>query len=157
MIYIKYKGNKVVKTFNEKQLKEEFPEVEFPDEISDEFLEKLNCAKLEDFPTPKDLKEDKYNKLAFEFKKVRGKWTREVVLVPVPENEVESRYTKAADKVRARRDELLAETDWTQLRDVDVKTSRRCQEYRKKLRDITEQPNFPFHVEFPSAPLKKSG
>ena len=57
-----------------------------------------------------------------------------------------------ARRARAKRNRLLAETDWTQLADIPAATRALYKEYRQKLRDITEQPGFPRHVEWPTPP-----
>ena len=60
-------------------------------------------------------------------------------------------YNKLAEEIRAKRDMLLAETDWTQVTDTALTKSEQAKykEYRQKLRDIPEQPEFPYNVTFP--------
>lgn len=53
---------------------------------------------------------------------------------------------------RQERDELLKETDWTQLPDVPQPTKEKWAEYRQLLRDIPQQPNFPHDIEWPRKP-----
>lgn len=59
-----------------------------------------------------------------------------------------------AEEARAKRDRLLAETDWTQVLDAPI--SAECREafrvYRQALRDITEQEGFPETIEWPAMP-----
>ena len=59
-----------------------------------------------------------------------------------------------AAEARAKRDTLLAETDWTQVLDAPI--SAECREafrvYRQTLRDITEQEGFPEVIEWPAMP-----
>jgi len=59
----------------------------------------------------------------------------------------------AAD-IRAQRDKLLVKTDKTQMPDADVSDTCRelYREYRQLLRDIPEQPFFPYSVEWPEEP-----
>ena len=59
-----------------------------------------------------------------------------------------------AAEVRSRRDQLLAETDWTQVLDapVDAITREAYRTYRQALRDIPEQPGFPRDVTWPELP-----
>lgn len=57
----------------------------------------------------------------------------------------------AERNVRAKRDQLLKDSDWTQVSDVPVdKTA--WATYRKALRDITKQEGFPFNVTWPESP-----
>lgn len=62
--------------------------------------------------------------------------------------------TMSEEEVRAERDRLLAETDWTQVLDAPI--SAECREafrvYRQALRDIPEQEGFPESVVFPVMP-----
>lgn len=57
----------------------------------------------------------------------------------------ELEYNESASKVRAKRDSLLAETDWTQMPDTALKKEqvKMYQDYRQALRDITKQKGFP--------------
>lgn len=59
-----------------------------------------------------------------------------------------------AVEIRAERDKLLTETDWTQVLDAPI--SAECREafrvYRQALRDITEQEGFPENVIWPVKP-----
>lgn len=50
---------------------------------------------------------------------------------------------------------LLLETDWTQLPDVPLATKTAWATYRQQLRDITDQPNYPFEIEWPESPDKE--
>ena len=70
--------------------------------------------------------------------------------VPAPQVDLEA----LAAEARAKRDNLLAETDWTQTLDAPI--SAECREafrvYRQALRDITEQEGFPETIEWPAMP-----
>lgn len=56
-----------------------------------------------------------------------------------------------ATEIRKKRDALLNETDWTQMTDsaLDELQKEKYRIYRQALRDIPEQPGFPYDVEFP--------
>jgi hypothetical protein len=58
----------------------------------------------------------------------------------------------AGSNIRAERQRLLQESDWTQVPDSPVDKAAWA-EYRQALRDITAQPGFPYTVEWPVAPL----
>ncbi len=53
--------------------------------------------------------------------------------------------------IRARRDVLIAKTDWTQLPDVPLPTKEAWAAYRQQLRDITLQPD-PHNISWPTPP-----
>jgi hypothetical protein len=68
----------------------------------------------------------------------------------LPEPDTEQLATEA----RAKRDKLLAETDWTQVADAPIDTATRTamRVYRQQLRDITEQAGFPTDIVWPEMP-----
>ena len=90
----------------------------------------------------------------------------EPVIVPMPEKPGDYYTFDYVDKawiyqldteataIRAKRDALLASSDWTQLPDVPEATRSIWAPYRQALRDITDQPGFPFDVTWPEAPNK---
>lgn len=53
--------------------------------------------------------------------------------------------------VRAERNQLLQQSDWTQLPDVPLATKEAWAVYRQALRDITNQPD-PFNIVWPTPP-----
>lgn len=53
--------------------------------------------------------------------------------------------------IRARRDALLVQSDWTQLPDVPLPTKAAWADYRQALRDITQQPD-PHNIIWPTPP-----
>lgn len=52
----------------------------------------------------------------------------------------------------AKRTQLLARSDWTQLPDVPLATKTAWAPYRQALRDITYQPDFPKNIIWPNNP-----
>ena len=61
----------------------------------------------------------------------------------------------AESEIRSKRDQLITETDWTQLDDTSITqdTKAKYKEYRQALRDITKQAGFPHDVVFPEKPV----
>lgn len=53
--------------------------------------------------------------------------------------------------IRAQRDALLAQSDWTQMPDVSISTKAAWAEYRQALRDITQQSD-PHNIVWPTSP-----
>jgi hypothetical protein len=60
---------------------------------------------------------------------------------------------KLRQEIISKRNRLLTNSDWTQLPDVPIETREVWVEYRQKLRDITDQSDFPESVEWPQSPL----
>lgn len=58
----------------------------------------------------------------------------------------------ASNIQRKKRNELLARTDWTQGKDISNTVSTAWTTYRQELRDVTQQPNFPYSIVWPTPP-----
>lgn len=54
--------------------------------------------------------------------------------------------------IKAQRNQLLQQSDWTQLSDISAETKALWEPYRQALRDITEQPGYPFSIVWPTPP-----
>lgn len=55
-------------------------------------------------------------------------------------------------EIQVKRNQLLKESDWTQLPDVPLSTKEQWATYRQALRDITLQQGYPNDVEWPTSP-----
>lgn len=75
------------------------------------------------------------------------------VALPDPAGPTEQElYDQAAQIARDQRSALLAQSDWTQMQDVDSAVSADWQTYRQALRDITAQAGFPYTIDWPTKP-----
>ena len=74
---------------------------------------------------------------------VDGTWRQQWTVTQLSNEE-------ASSNVRAQRNKLLAETDWTQLPDAGVAST--WTSYRQALRDIPDQTGFPYTVSWPTKP-----
>ncbi len=56
--------------------------------------------------------------------------------------------------VRSDRDQAIAQSDWTQMPDVSLTAEQKAAwaDYRQALRDVPEQPGFPWSVQWPAKP-----
>ena len=68
-------------------------------------------------------------------------------------NQWEVDLEKVAERVKAIRNKLLADCDWTQLPDVPEPTRSAWLSYRQSLRDITIQDGYPTAVIWPTPPV----
>lgn len=66
-------------------------------------------------------------------------------------SELEPSYEEKATSIRIERNSLLANSDWSQLADVNVNLEA-WKSYRQLLRDITNQETFPETVTWPIPP-----
>lgn len=72
-------------------------------------------------------------------------WQGEVTVEEVPDT---------TDEIRARRDRLLAATDWAVLPDspLDAQSLEAVKTYRQALRDVPQQERFPSAITWPQMP-----
>ena len=80
-----------------------------------------------------------------------GIWKLEYTVVNLTDEEQAALREKQAAAVRLKRNELLKESDWTQGKDISESISTPWAEYRNQLRNITQQENFPWEIEWPSS------
>lgn len=71
-----------------------------------------------------------------------------------PKKSEEQKLNELADKLRFKRNSLLAETDYLLMPDYPISQEylEKVKEYRQQLRDLTKQENFPQRVVFPNFP-----
>ena len=135
--------NGVPENYTIGQLRKDNPNVSFPKDIPLEMLASYDVYPLtvEDRPSYNNLTEDVILDTPTE---VDGSWTQSYSVVQKSEEE-------AAQNIRSRRNELLSNSDWTQISDCTVdKTA--WATYRQSLRDITSQDGFPYTVTWPDKP-----
>lgn len=76
-----------------------------------------------------------------------GVWHHMWKIVPYPDE-------VGAKRVREKRNQLLSESDWTQLDDTPLTNDKKLEwaEYRQALRDVPTQSGFPWEVVWPDKP-----
>lgn len=129
----------------------ENPNTSFPNTIwTDEFLLPFGYANLneEERPIP-----ERYQVVVeVEPKKKQEKWYRSFVLQEMSEEQKNNTDARKNQETIARRDELLRQSDWTQLPDVNLSNKQEWMIYRQQLRDLTQQSGFPWEVVWPAIP-----
>jgi hypothetical protein len=80
-----------------------------------------------------------------------GVWTETWAVTAATAEQIAQRADEKAAQVRAERTNKLAASDWTQLADAPVDHAAWAA-YRQALRDVTEQPGFPWDVNWPTQP-----
>ena len=68
------------------------------------------------------------------------------------DKELANQAANAAAGVRNQRNQLLRDSDWTQLPDAHPVHAAAWAPYRQALRDVTAQPGFPHNVTWPEEP-----
>jgi hypothetical protein len=77
-------------------------------------------------------------------------WIEKWIETPATEEQIQERTTACANDARRKRNQLLAECDWTQLSDVKAETRVGWVSYRQALRDVPEQVGFPWTITWPN-------
>lgn len=81
-----------------------------------------------------------------------GKWYTKYVVQTLDDEGKTAKDTETAKAVRDDRNRRLAETDWTQVKDVPDLVSSTWAAYRQDLRDLPSQSGFPHNVTWPNKP-----
>jgi hypothetical protein len=147
-MYLKFNNDIVTHPYTIQQLREDNPNVSFPAEMNNTFLEEWGVYEIMNVPAPID-----YTKNISEATPtlIDGVWYQNWNQIPATQSEIDYRLENQWFIVRQTRNELLTECDWTQLTDVSSETKTLWAEYRQLLRDITKQEN-PFNIVWPVKP-----
>jgi hypothetical protein len=78
-----------------------------------------------------------------------NQWIQNWDIQQLTEEEKQELTSEKSSEFRKIRNELLADTDWTQLKDVPETVSQQYATYRQQLRDIPQQPDFPWVITWP--------
>ena len=154
-MYAKIINNEVVKyPYAIHELKSDNPHTSFSSTIEVDFKTLNYFDTYRVFETTKP----EFNHLTEKVIKVspiyqNDRWEESWVVVLLSEDEINELTNSKADEVRAERNRLLIESDWTQYRDISDEVSVLWAPYRQQLRDITLQEGFPFNVVFPVSPV----
>lgn len=83
-----------------------------------------------------------------------GFWMQQWGTEPMTPEEIAAADDIESFRVRELRSRKLLESDWTQLPDAPLTAEKRLEwtQYRHQLRDITQQPEFPWAVMWPNKP-----
>ena len=98
---------------------------------------------VERVPFP-ELDTSVYHVVSVDPELVNGKWIQRYQVTQRP-------FKDVADFQRSKRNGLLIECDWTQVSDAPVDRPAWAA-YRQLLRDISEQPDFPYTITWPTPP-----
>lgn len=130
------------------RLREAYPNVSLPAELSDEVLADWDMYVVTPTPMPND-----YTKNITEGTPVLtdGVYYQNWIQTDASQSEIDYRLENQWEEVRIIRNELLKESDWTQLSDISQTIKDLWSTYRQQLRDVTNQPN-PFNIEWPVKP-----
>lgn len=135
------------------KLKNENANISFPDTIENdvELLEQFNVVKLKSSPVP-DYDEFNFSVELGTPEKIDGEWRQNWKIIELPVREKEIILQSKKQEAINLRNNLLFESDWTQLRDISDEIANKWASYRQALRDITSQEGFPLDIKWPIKP-----
>jgi len=145
-MYAKTSNGQLVKfPYNLLDLKKDHPNTSFPSDPSDSDLEAFEVYKVAASPVPEF--DSKTHTVIQSVEQKDGIWTQTWQVATLDQ-------ARASENVRAHRNRLLAECDWTQLADspLDADGKAAWALYRETLRMIPQQAGFPWNVEWPPEP-----
>ena len=142
-------GNIETFPYSFRTLKKDNPNTSFPSLMTDEDFEAWGVYNVTVSATP----EVAHNQRAETNEAptlIEGVWTLGWTVRNLTSDEI----ALSAELVRGERDELLANSDWTQVNDsaLDDSTKTSWATYRTELRDISTQAGFPTNITWPTAP-----
>ena len=123
------------------QLRRDNPQTSFPKQVPDSVLAAYDVHPVQAVPAP--AVDSKTHRVVQSVAQSGEGWTQTWTTQELPKAQAEA-------NVRAHRNRLLSDTDWTALSD-NVMTPEMAT-YRQALRDITAQAGFPYSVEWPTKP-----
>lgn len=150
-MYVLANTNKVEKyPYSYASLKNDNPQTSFPAAVTDELLAEWNVFPV--IPT-QCISQNDHTKVVTETDPllIDGQWMQQWLVEDASLELLAERTANQASSVRTERNKLLTESDWTQVADAPV-DKELWVVYRQALRDITEQPGFPWEVEWPEEP-----
>lgn len=134
-------------------LYQRLPEVSLPFDLTDDDALPQGFVYVRSIPAP-EFDPMTHRLQATAPVQVDGLWQAGYIAVPLNAQELEEAAAARVAELRVTRNQLLAESDWTQVLDAPV-DRQAWAAYRQALRAISTQQGFPFNVEWPVAPVAK--
>lgn len=151
-MYVKLVGGAVVAfPYGIRELMRDNPNTSFPERVDDVFLAQYGICPVTPTEIPQPFDNVRQNARVVDPVFQGEGWVQAWDITAATDEELAQRLGDLAQNIRATRNQLLAETDWTQVADAPAdKTS--WATYRQELRAITEQQGFPENVIWPTPP-----
>lgn len=149
-MYIKVSGSVTTYPYTIQDLKSDNPNISFPNVLTDSVLNDFNVYSVIQVENGGDYTKDYVEGTPTQSGSVYVQnWTES----DASSEDIETRKNEKWEEVRDIRDNLLAQSDWTQFQDSPITGSLLTdwQTYRQGLRDITNQEN-PYSLTWPTKP-----
>lgn len=128
------------------QLRADNPQTSFPDQMPDARLAEWGVFPV--VPTAQPEVPDGSVIEELDPVEIAGIWTQQWIVRGATDGETSTR----ASLIRSERNRRLAECDWTQGKDIPGQVSEQWAGYRQLLRDMSDQPGFPWSAAWPAPP-----
>jgi len=147
-MYLRIINNNISYPYSLKNLREDYPNISFPSELTDQTAIQWEIYEVRSTPKPID-----YTKNIVEGTPIliEDVYYQNWIQSDATQSEIDLRLSAKWEEVKLIRNEMLQECDWTQLSDIPTATKELWQSYRQSLRDITTQSN-PFNIVWPDKP-----
>ena len=131
-------------------LRKKFPQVSFPRDITTINLNEYNVVSVELTDRPTFNEKTHYLSEGVPINE-NGVWKQTWVLTEFSTDEIQQHLLNKQEEEREKRNELLKESDWSQLSDTPTNTAAWAV-YRQALRDLPSQEGFPYNITWPTQP-----
>jgi len=147
-MYLRIIDNNIVYPYSLKRLREDNPRVSFPSELTEAVMNEYDIFEVRQTPKPNDYTKDISEETPI---LIEGVYYQNWHQTDASESEINARIESKWEEIREIRNELLKETDWTQLGDISQTIKDLYSTYRQELRDVTTQSN-PYNIVWPVKP-----
>lgn len=132
-------------------MRKDNPDTLFPNKYVQSVFEQYGAVEVALVEKPVENHLQSVETLLPEF--VNGVLTQKWNVIPATEDEITYRTEEESLEVRAKRNQLLTESDFSQASDFDAGVDKAAwATYRQALRDVPAQAGFPWSVEWPVQP-----
>ena len=130
-------------------LRQDNPNTSFPASMPDESLAEWGVYPVQSVLRPNS--DHTKNVTESHPKLINGKWTQSWIVADATAEEIAIRIEEMAQSIRTQRNQMLSDSDWTQISDAPVDKNAWAA-YRQELREVPQQDGFPHNVQWPVMP-----
>ena len=138
------------KSITEQEFRAMYPRTSLPQQLSQELLKSYDADVVFEGPQAQPTRYQVAYRNGVE--KIDGKWYTKYSVSDMGAEAKAALDANQAQNVRSERDSKIAETDWTQGKDIPDNISSKWAVYRQALRDVPAQSGFPWTVQWPTKP-----
>lgn len=152
-MYIKHDGSQIIQfPYTVADLKTDNASVSFPRKITEEVLARYGVSRIHVLDPAEHDETTHYATLNDAPTFENNQWVLGWNIVAKSQEQIDEEWSNKCASVRNARNELLKQSDWTQMPDVTLTESQSTawRTYRQALRDVPSQAGFPNSVEWPN-------